>query len=436
MTRKVDIAPALLAWHRAHGRHDLPWQREPTPYRVWVSEVMLQQTQVATVIGYFDRFMQRFPDVRTLAAAPLDEVLHLWSGLGYYSRARNLHRAAQQVVADGGGELPADAAALARLPGIGRSTAAAIRALSAGERAVILEGNVRRVLARVFSVSGGTPRAVEKRLWELAEECTPQEDVAAYTQGIMDLGATLCVRRRPLCPVCPLAVPCAARRTGRQHEIPAPRPRAARRTRSVVMLLAQLRDGSVLLERRAERGVWGGLWCPPQFPSADAARLFAATRLRNAEVEPESRTIVRHAFSHFELAISPLLARCAGSSGVMDGPPTLWYNPACARAPRPAFPGRGDDREPAMSRTVQCVVLKQEAPGLDRPPYPGPLGQRIFENVSREGWSRWVKHQVMLINEYRLTPVDPKARKFLEAEMEKYFFGAGSDRPADFKPPE
>jgi A/G-specific adenine glycosylase len=328
VTRKVDIAPALLAWHREHGRHDLPWQREPTPYRVWVSEVMLQQTQVATVIGYFDRFMQRFPDLRTLAAAPLDEVLHLWSGLGYYSRARNLHRAAQRVAADCGGELPADAAALATLPGIGRSTAAAIRALSAGERAVILDGNVRRVLSRVFNVAGGTPRAMEKRLWELAEECTPREDVAAYTQGIMDLGATLCVRRRPLCAACPLATECAARRTGRQHEIPAPRPRAARRTRSVVMLLAQLRDGSVLLERRAERGVWGGLWCPPQFPSADAARLFAATRLRNAEVEPESRTIVRHAFSHFELEISPLLARCAGSSGVMDGPPMLWYNPA------------------------------------------------------------------------------------------------------------
>jgi A/G-specific adenine glycosylase len=329
VSRKVEVAAPLIAWHRAHGRHDLPWQRNPTPYRVWISEVMLQQTQVATVLGYFDRFMERFPDVRALAAAPLDEVLHLWSGLGYYSRARNLHLAAQRIVTGCGGELPTDAAALATLPGIGRSTAAAIRALSAGDRAVILDGNVRRVLARVFNVSGvGTPRALEKRLWQLAEECTPHDEVAAYTQAIMDLGATVCVRRRPLCPMCPLASACAARRTGRQHEIPAPRPRAVRRTKSVVMLLAQLRDGSVLLERRAERGVWGGLWCPPQFPSADAARLYAATRLRNARVEPQSGTIVRHAFSHFELEISPLLARCAGSSGVMDGPPTLWYNPA------------------------------------------------------------------------------------------------------------
>ena len=326
---KAAIAPALVAWHRYRGRHDLPWQRDPTPYRVWVSEIMLQQTQVATVIGYFDHFMERFPDLLSLAAAPLDEVLHLWSGLGYYSRARNMHRAAQFVAANCAGELPADAAALATLPGIGRSTAAAIRALSAGERAVILDGNVRRVLARVFSVTGvTTQRVVEKRLWELAEACTPQRDVAAYTQAIMDLGATVCVRRRPLCPVCPLAQGCGARRSGQQHEIPAPRPRAVRRTRAVVMLLAQLTDGSVLLERRAERGVWGGLWCPPQFPSAAAARLYAATRLQDAEVEPESRTVVRHAFTHFELEISALLARCAGWSGVMDGPPMLWYNPS------------------------------------------------------------------------------------------------------------
>ena len=328
-SRKTAFAPALVAWHQRHGRHDLPWQRDPTPYRVWVSEIMLQQTQVATVIGYFDRFMARFPDLRTLAAAPRDEVLHLWSGLGYYSRARNLHRTAQLVAADCGGELPADAAALATFPGIGRSTAAAIRALSAGERAVILDGNVRRVLARVFSVTGfTTQRAVEKRLWDLAEACTPRLDVAAYTQAIMDLGATICVRRRPLCAVCPLAAACGARRSGRQHEIPAPRPRAMRRTRAVVMLLAQLHDGSVLLERRAERGVWGGLWCPPQFPSAAAARLYASTRLQDAEVEPQARTIVRHAFTHFELEISPLLARCVGWSGVMDGPPALWYNPS------------------------------------------------------------------------------------------------------------
>jgi A/G-specific adenine glycosylase len=329
MSDPTLFAPALLAWYQRHGRHDLPWQREPTPYRVWISEIMLQQTQVSTVIDYFDRFMRRFPDLRSLAAAPLDEVLHLWSGLGYYSRARNLHRAAQQVMAAHGGELPADAAALATLPGIGRSTAAAIRALSAGARAAILDGNVRRVLARFFLVAGvSTHPAIERRLWALAEQCTPPQDVAVYTQAIMDLGATVCVRRRPLCAVCPIGEHCGARRAGRQHEIPAPRPRPARRTRTVVMLLAQRGDGAVLLERRPEQGVWGGLWCPPQFPSVEAAQLYAASRLQDAKVDTHSRAILRHAFTHFELEISPLLARCAGWTGVMDGPPTLWYNPA------------------------------------------------------------------------------------------------------------
>ncbi|HEX9412562.1 MAG TPA: A/G-specific adenine glycosylase [Ktedonobacterales bacterium] len=329
MDNTAFVAPALLTWHARHGRHDLPWQRDPTPYRVWVSEIMLQQTQVGTVVNYYDRFMQRFPDIETLAVAPLDEVLHLWSGLGYYSRARNLHRAAQLLVSRYGGTLPGTAAELAELPGIGRSTAAAIRALSAGERGAILDGNVRRVLARCFLVTGAlTPRAAEERLWQLAEQCTPQEDVAAYTQAIMDLGATICVRRRPLCVACPLESHCAARRTRRQHEIPAPRTRMARRTRAVVMLLAQRGDGSVLLERRPERGVWGGLWCPPQFPSVEAAQLYAATRLLSAVIEPRSLAIVRHAFTHFELEITPLMARCEARAGVMDEPPTLWYNPA------------------------------------------------------------------------------------------------------------
>ena len=329
MTDPARVAPDLIAWHARHGRHDLPWQREPTPFRVWVSEIMLQQTQVATVSEYYGRFMQRFPDIRTLAAAPLDDVLHLWSGLGYYSRARNLHRAAQLVCEQHGGELPASAEQLQQLPGIGRSTAAAIRALSAGERGAILDGNVRRVLMRYFAIeSPPTQSAVERRLWQLAEACTPQEQVATYTQAIMDLGATVCVRRRPLCAACPLHDGCRARRTGRQHSIPAPRPRAIRRTQSVVMLLVQRSDGSVLLERRPERGVWGGLWSPPQFPSIEAARLYADTRLAAAEVEPQARASMRHAFTHFDLDITPLLARCAGQAGVMDGAATLWYNAA------------------------------------------------------------------------------------------------------------
>jgi len=257
----------LLTWYRRHGR-DLPWRKTVDPYHILVSEIMLQQTQVATAINYYERFMQRFPDIATLATAPLDEVLHLWSGLGYYSRARNLHRAAQVLVLRYGGQLPATAVELAELPGIGRSTAAAIRALSAGERGAILDGNVRRVLARFFLVTGALrPHAAQQRLWQLAERCTPDEDVAAYTQAIMDLGATICVRRRPLCVACPLESHCAAKRARRQHEIPAPRARLSRRTRAVVMLLAQRGDGSVLLERVSVRSGFG-----VQSPSRKVAR--------------------------------------------------------------------------------------------------------------------------------------------------------------------
>ncbi len=216
----APIAAALIAWHERHGRHDLPWQREPTPYRVWVSEIMLQQTQVATVIGYYERFLRRFPDAAALAAAPLDEVLHLWSGLGYYSRARNLQRAAQCIVREHGGELPADPAALARLPGIGRSTAAAIAALAHGRRAAILDGNARRVLARYFAIEGpSTRRATQQELWRRAEQCTPAAAVAQYTQAIMDLGATLCTRRRPACTQCPLRAGCAAHRLEYDEEM-------------------------------------------------------------------------------------------------------------------------------------------------------------------------------------------------------------------------
>ena len=337
MTDSARVAPDLIAWHARHGRHDLPWQHDPTPYRVWVSEIMLQQTQVATVSAYYTRFMQRFADVRTLAAAPLDDVLHLWSGLGYYSRGRNLHRAAQLVCEQHGGELPDSFEQLQQLPGIGRSTAAAIRALSRGESRAILDGNVRRVLMRYFAIESPPGQtAVERRLWQLAESCTPQEQVATYTQAIMDLGATVCVRRRPLCAACPLHDGCRARRTGRQHSIPAPRARPVRRTQSVVMLLVQRSDGGVLLERRPERGVRGGLWSPPQFPSIEAARLYADTRLTAAEVEPAARERMRHAFTHFDLDIMPLLARCTGIVGSMagvmdggiDGVATLWYNAA------------------------------------------------------------------------------------------------------------
>jgi A/G-specific adenine glycosylase len=321
------LTSALIEWHARRGRHDLPWQKERTPYRVWISEVMLQQTQVVTVIPYYERFITRFPDVATLAEAPIDAVLHLWTGLGYYARARNLHSAAQRICAEFGGEFPVSFAALVTLPGIGRSTAGAILALSRGEAIPILDGNVKRVLARFFGVTGlPTDAATNKRLWQLAERCTPQEDVAVYTQAIMDLGATVCVRRKPLCDFCPLGEGCVARRTGRQHEIPAPRPTRVRRSRQVFMLVAVREDRAVLLERRPESGVWGGLWCLPEFDTLSAARIFADQSLQRTNEEPQALEMVQHSFTHFDLVISPLLTRCSGPAGVMDENQSLWYN--------------------------------------------------------------------------------------------------------------
>jgi len=344
------LAQALIHWHASHGRHDFPWQQDRTPYRVWVSEIMLQQTQVATVIGYYQRFMQRFPDVQSLAAAPLDEVLHLWSGLGYYSRARNLKRAAELIISEHGGQLPDTRDALAELPGIGRSTAAAILSIAYGQREAILDGNVRRVLSRVFGIDGvPTEPTTLRALWAQAEACLPDADAAVYTQAIMDFGATLCTRHEPLCMHCPIQHDCVAFATGRVRELPTPRVRAARRTRSVVMLLATRAQGEVLLQRRPTRGVWGGLWAPPDFENLAAVEQFCGARLERAQLESVPLPLLKHGFTHFDLEITPIRARCDGLAGVMEGAETLWYNarqPARIGLPAPiatllATSGRG-----------------------------------------------------------------------------------------------
>jgi A/G-specific adenine glycosylase len=319
------IAERLIEWQAAHGRHHLPWQEDRSPYRVWVSEIMLQQTQVAAVIPYYQRFMQRFPTVRALADAPVDEVLHLWSGLGYYARARNLHRAAQQVRDLNGGVFPESFEAVAALPGIGRSTAGAILALSCAQRFAILDGNVRRVLARYFNVAGPRDARQEARLWELSERCTPAVEVAPYTQAIMDLGATVCVRRKPLCTFCPLQQGCFAFRTGRQHELPAPRRALTRRARSVYMVVALDATGAVLLERRPESGVWGGLWCLPEFATASAAQAYVRGTLDAGCTPARHLATLEHGFTHFDLTIHALLVHCRGAHHVGEEG-SLWYN--------------------------------------------------------------------------------------------------------------
>lgn len=317
---------AVLAWYDRHGRKDLPWQQGITPYRVWVSEIMLQQTQVATVLGYFDRFMAAFPDVAALAAASEDEVLHLWTGLGYYSRARNLHRTAQLVMARHQGEFPRSVDALAELPGIGRSTAGAIASLSMGLRAPILDGNVKRVLARYLAQPGypGEP-AVARDLWAAAEAFTPHERVNHYTQAMMDLGATLCTRSKPSCLLCPLQAGCAAHRLGRETDFPQPKPRKALPQRHVAMPLLARESGEILLYRRPSSGLWGGLWSLPELP--DLERLDALADARGLSLgERRPLAGLTHTFSHFQLHIEPWLVHTEPRAAQMAEPDWLWYN--------------------------------------------------------------------------------------------------------------
>jgi A/G-specific adenine glycosylase len=317
----VTIAPSLLAWFDAHGRRGLPWQRDATAYRVWISEVMLQQTQVETVIPYFMRFIARFPDIGTLAAASTDEVLARWSGLGYYARGRNLHRAAAMVMARHGGALPETLEELMALPGIGRSTAGAILALAHGQRQPILDGNVKRVLSRVFAVRDAPgSAATAARLWALAEACTPATRVAEYTQAIMDLGATLCTRTRPACDRCPLGAGCAARALDLVDELPVRRARTPRRHERRQMVFV-VHDGRVLLQRRPANGIWGGLWAPPEFPDARAARRWWQSRFGAAAGQGRRLPTLRHSFTHFDLDIEPWVvplrkARAAGADAV------------------------------------------------------------------------------------------------------------------------
>ena len=304
-----DFATRLLHWFDRHGRNDLPWQNPREPYRVWLSEIMLQQTQVATVIPFFHRFVDALPTLSALAAASQDAVFALWSGLGYYSRARNLHRAASLCVAHHDGELPRDFEALLALPGIGRSTAGAILAQAWGLRFAILDGNVKRVLARWHGFSGAPAEAgTERELWTFAESHTPPERVADYTQAIMDLGATVCTRARPRCAECPLRSDCIALRDGRTAALP--RRRAARTlpTRSTLMVVLRDRSGRVLLERRAPTGIWAGLWSLPE--AADEASARADVANRHASSAPDRFTQLpqfSHVFTHFRLDVQPVV---------------------------------------------------------------------------------------------------------------------------------
>ena len=328
MSKPFQFSDVVLAWYHKHGRKHLPWQQDISPYRVWVSEIMLQQTQVATVIPYFERFMQRFPDVFSLAKAEQDEVLHLWTGLGYYARGRNLHACAQQVVELYNGDFPQSVEQLAELPGIGRSSAGGIASISMGKRAAILDGNVKRVLTRFYAIAGwpGTT-AVQKELWHIAEQLTPEHSHREYTQTMMDLGATLCTRSKPACGICPLQPQCEGYKTGKPTQFPNSKPKKEKPEKHTILLMVENSGGELYLQQRPQSGIWGGLWSFPEVSSEAEAVSWLRQHL-SSEAEPEWLDSFRHTFSHYHLQIQPLRFRLNKQPQQIGEAEGHWYNPS------------------------------------------------------------------------------------------------------------
>ena len=324
MTTPRSFAARLVAWQKTHGRHDLPWQRTRDPYRIWLSEIMLQQTQVATVIAYYERFLAAFPDVRALAEAAEDRVLERWSGLGYYRRAHHLHAAAKEIVATHRGIVPRDVETLATLPGIGRTTASAIAAFAFGEREAILDGNVKRVLARHRGIAGypGASK-VERELWRIAVSLLPNEDVETYTQAMMDLGATLCTRSAPRCAECPVARDCLARIEDRVAELPSPRPKKELPQRAVRMLVIE-RAGTILFEKRPAVGIWGGLWSLPEAAVDADPVAHCRTRFAARVTGGDELASIEHTFTHFRLTILPQRVHVRSWPPRAEPPGLLW----------------------------------------------------------------------------------------------------------------
>ncbi|GIU09047.1 MULTISPECIES: A/G-specific adenine glycosylase [unclassified Shewanella] len=327
MKTTASFSTRIITWYDNFGRKQLPWQIAKTPYKVWISEIMLQQTQVATVIPYFEKFIARFPDIDTLASAEQDEVLHYWTGLGYYARARNLHKAAQTIKSQYKSEFPTDFDDVLALPGIGRSTAGAVLSLSLGLNFPILDGNVKRVLARHGAIEGWPgKKPVEQQLWLLTEKLTPAKDIQKYNQAMMDIGATVCTRSKPNCAQCPVAIDCKAQLSGRQSEFPGKKPKKTIPEKSAWLLVIE-ENHQVHLEKRPPAGIWGGLWCFPQFSQRQELDTYIKDKQLKVISEREL-TGFRHTFSHFHLDVQPVLIRATGHSDnqIMEQTSTVWYN--------------------------------------------------------------------------------------------------------------
>ncbi|VAW70771.1 A/G-specific adenine glycosylase [hydrothermal vent metagenome] len=335
----INVSKALLSWYDQHGRKDLPWQQQRNTYRVWVSEIMLQQTQVKTVIPYFEKFMARFPTLLTLANAGEDDVLHHWSGLGYYARARNLHKAAQQVRDQHAERFPLDFDDVLALPGIGRSTAGAILAQAEGQRHAILDGNVKRVLARFHGVHGWTGQAkVQEQLWGYAQQHTPHKRLAHYTQAIMDLGAGPCRRSRPACEQCPLQVDCVAYATDQVKLLPTAKPKKKLPVKTVRMLLLRNTQQQILLEKRPPTGIWGGLWSLPEMPLSEAVSGWCEDHYQLKIKAMVEHSVVRHTFSHFHLDITPCVVQVNNpGQSVMEANRRVWYKTGLSDRDVPAL---------------------------------------------------------------------------------------------------
>ena len=326
----MSFADKLIPWYKLHGRHDLPWQRHDMPYPIWLSEIMLQQTQVTTVTPYFNRFMEQFPDIQNLADARLDQVLHHWSGLGYYARARNLHKTANIITDQYSGKFPKEIDDLIALPGIGRSTAGAILAQSFGQHHAILDGNVKRVLARYYRLDGWPGhRETEKKLWQLSEQNTPSKNVADYTQAIMDLGATVCTRSKAACDRCPLNESCQSFNNNEVSLYPQKRPKKTLPVKTSTFLLVKNKRGEIYLTQRPPSGIWGSLWCLPEVQHKTGEEWPMKNFPADIETE-QPMPVIRHTFSHYHLDFTVIPATLRGNqqTGIRETSPSIWYNPA------------------------------------------------------------------------------------------------------------
>lgn len=341
-----DFSNKILEWYDECGRHNLPWQQQPTPYRVWISEVMLQQTQVSTVIPYYQRFMQRFPDVTTLARADVDEVLHLWSGLGYYSRGRNLHRCAGILAGEFQGIFPGTVSELEQLPGIGRSTAGAILSLSMNQACPVLDGNIKRVLCRYYGIQGWPGRgAVEKQLWRLAEQLLITDRPAAYTQAMMDLGATVCIRANPSCLNCPVREDCVANQRGLQHVLPHRKARKTLPVKQLQFIMIEGANGEIMLQRRPPSGIWGGLWGFPECPAGQDVVAWVREHFGYRVNTVAHAPVVKHTFTHFQLQATPVRMKLKSApAGIRDRDDLYWFKPG------------GDNKILGMAAPVKKLV--------------------------------------------------------------------------------